>query len=245
MSSCTLPARELERIRRARRDPVRSQPDYLILRYLVNHLERVLGEIAHPVDDVLDLWCGTQPYRDLLPPHTRHVSMDIDDRYGTPDVISEEFLPFPNNSFDLILFTEAFYYLTDPGAGAAELARVLRPGGTLVLTVPLVWEYDRRIVEHRYTGPGLAEVFEKWDEVRIWENGGYSVAWATLTGRILRGIDELLPPPARRLLRPVFAAVTVAMNGVATLLANGEARWHTSPFVLPMGLLLTARSPGG
>ncbi len=241
--SLTLPSDQLERIRRTRRHPARTQSDYLILRHLVNHLERVLEEVRHPVDDVLDLYCGTQPYRDLVPPHTRYVAMDIDDRYGTPDVVSSEFLPFPDDSFDLILFSEAFHYAEDPPGAVEELKRVLRPGGTLVLTVPLVWEYDRRIVERRYTGPHLAQLFGGWDELRVWENGGYSVAWATLTGRILRGIDELLPSGARRALRPVFTAANLALNFVATLLTKGEARWHTGPFVLPMGLLLTARRP--
>ena len=142
-----------------------------------------------------------------------------------------------------MLFTEAFHFVNDPHAGVRELRRVLRPGGTLVLTIPLVWEYDRRGSERRYTGPNLAELFEGWDELRVWENGGYSVAWATLSGRILRGIEELLPAPARRLLKPLFTLATVGMNGVATLLVKGEARWHRGPFVLPMGLLLTARRP--
>jgi SAM-dependent methyltransferase len=245
MTTSTLPDKELERIRRTRRYPVRTQPDYLILRFLVLHLENVLGQIRHPVDDVLDLWCGTQPYRDLVPPHRRYVAMDIDDRYGTPDVISDEFLPFPDASFDLILFTEAFHYLTDPRAAVEELARVLRPRGTLVLTVPLVWEYDRRIVERRYTGPQLAELFADWDDVWVLENGGYAVAWATVTGRIMRGIDQAVPSLARRLLRPLFAAAVYVMNIVATLLTRAEPRWHQGPFILPMGLLVRARRPNG
>jgi SAM-dependent methyltransferase len=240
--AATLPPHELDRIRRTRRHPARTQPDYLILRYLVNHLERVLDEIRHPVDDVLDLYCGTQPYRDLVPRTcatwrwTSMIAMALRrDLNGVP--------PVPDASFDLILFSEAFHYVTDPARGVEELRRVLRPRGTLVLTVPLVWEYDRRIVERRYTGPHLAELFAGWDDVRVLENGGYSVAWATLTGRILRGIEELLPARARRPLRPVFVGAALALNFVATLLTKGEARWHTGPFVLPMGLLLTAGRP--
>jgi hypothetical protein len=118
------PPSQLEEIRRTRRYPRRTDPYYLILRILVLHLESVLREIRHPVNDVLDLYCGTQPYRDLLPPHTRYVSLDIDERYGVPDVVSDEFLPFPDASFDLILFTEAFHYVTDP-AHAARLG--IRP----------------------------------------------------------------------------------------------------------------------
>ena len=52
---------------------------------------------------------------------------------------------------------------------------MLRPGGTLVLTLPLVWEYDRRIVERRYTGPGLAELFEGWDDV--WVGRSAATRW--------------------------------------------------------------------
>ena len=241
--SLRLPKADLDRIRRQRVHPGRTQPDYLILRFLVNHVERALSEIRHPVDDVLDVWCGTQPYRELLPPHVRYVGLDIDDRYGEQDVVSSEFLPFPDDSFDLVLFTEAFHFHADGRAAAQELKRVLRPGGTLVMTIPLVWEYDRRIAERRYTGPHLAELFDDWHEVRVRENGGYSVAWATLTGRILRGIDELLPQRARGPMKPLFTAATLVINFVATLLVKGEARWHRGPFVLPMGLLLTARRP--
>ena len=50
-----LPADELERIRRTRGILPAASADCLILRHLVNNLERVLQEIRHPVDDVLDL----------------------------------------------------------------------------------------------------------------------------------------------------------------------------------------------
>ena len=80
--------------------------------------------------DVLDLFAATQPYRDLLPAHETYVSMDIDEHYGPQDVVSDEFLPFADEAFDLILFTEGFHYVTEPEHGAGELRRVLRPGGT-------------------------------------------------------------------------------------------------------------------
>jgi SAM-dependent methyltransferase len=238
-----LPARDLARIRRTRRHPDRTQPDYLVLRVLVNELGRALGGIEHPVADVLDLFAATQPYRDLLPEHATYVSMDIDEHYGPQDVVSDEFLPFADAAFDLILFTEAFHYVTDPEHGVAELRRVLRPGGTLVLTLPLVWEYDRRIVEHRYTGPELARLFEDWDEVSVGEIGGYTVAWATLTGRILRGLSEAGPPPVRRVAGMLLPAASLAVNAIAGLLSRAERFWHSGPFILPMGLVLVARCP--
>jgi SAM-dependent methyltransferase len=45
-----------------------------------------------------------------------------------------EALPFPDETFDLVLCAQAIEHLLDPALGARELARVLVPGGTLVLT---------------------------------------------------------------------------------------------------------------
>ena len=214
-----------------------------MLRVLAHELQCALDRIEPPVTDVLDLFAATQPYRDLLPPHETYVAMDIDEHYGPQDVVSDEFLPFADEAFDLILFTEGFHYVAEPERGAAELRRVLRPGGTLVLTLPLVWEYDRRIVERRYTGPELAELFEDWDDVSVGEIGGYTVAWATLSGRILRGLSDFGPPLVRTTAGALLPAASLLLNAIAALLSRAERFWHSGPYILPMGLILVARRP--
>jgi SAM-dependent methyltransferase len=51
-----------------------------------------------------------------------------------------ERLPFPDESFDLVLLFEAIYYLSDAGRFLEETRRVLRPGGTLLMvTVNPQW----------------------------------------------------------------------------------------------------------
>jgi SAM-dependent methyltransferase len=45
-------------------------------------------------------------------------------------------LPFEDNRFDTVMLGEVIEHLVDPGAVLAEAARVLRPGGVCVLTVP-------------------------------------------------------------------------------------------------------------
>lgn len=47
-----------------------------------------------------------------------------------------EHLPFDDGSFDLAVVSLALCHLADPGDAVAELARVLRPGGALVITDP-------------------------------------------------------------------------------------------------------------
>ena len=238
-----LPAAQLERIRITRRHPARTSPDYLVLSVLVAELRATLAELG-PVGDVLDLFAATKPYRDLLPPHRTYTSMDIDEHYGPQDVVSHEFLPFADESFDLVLMTEAVHYLDDPAQAAAELNRVLRPGGVLVATAPLVWEFDRRTIERRFTGPELGELFAdpgRWSDVRVGEIGGYAVAWATITGRILRGFSEFGPSWSRSIASRLLPAASWVMNGVAAMLSRAELRWHSGPFVLPSGLIVRAR----
>jgi SAM-dependent methyltransferase len=45
-------------------------------------------------------------------------------------------LPFPDGEFDRVVAAEVLEHIPDDTAAMAELARVLRPGGTLAVTVP-------------------------------------------------------------------------------------------------------------
>ncbi|WP_217915397.1 glycosyltransferase [Miltoncostaea marina] len=237
---------EVERIRRSRRRPRPTQFDYLHIRRLVRDLSGALGALPPRPGglDVLDVFCGSRPYDDLLPAGSRITGMDIEDRYGRADVVSSEFLPFGDDSFDVVMCIEAFHYAPDPPHAVTEIARVLRPGGHAVIAVPLVWEYDRAVLEHRWTGPSLAALFRAWDDVTIVENGGRTVAWATLTGEMLSGLETILARgPARAVIRATFAAVYVALNGACAAMTLLDERTARSGRTLPMNLLLTARAP--
>ncbi|MDE3085136.1 MAG: class I SAM-dependent methyltransferase [Acidobacteriota bacterium] len=45
-------------------------------------------------------------------------------------------LPFPDGAFDRVIAAEVLEHIPDDAAAMAELARVLRPGGTMAVTVP-------------------------------------------------------------------------------------------------------------
>jgi len=60
-------------------------------------------------------------------------SMANDSRLSFSEAVAED-LPFPGESFDLVVSTTSFDHWEDQGAGLSECARVLAPAGRLVLT---------------------------------------------------------------------------------------------------------------
>lgn len=246
MSAPVVSAAELAAVRRSRRRPRPTQFDYLHLRRLVRDIRDALASVDSTVGDVLDVYCGSRPYDDLLPAGSRCIGLDVvGNPYGVADVVSDEFLPFEDASFDLVTCYEAFHYVEDPRHGAAEIRRVLRPGGAVLVSVPLVWEYDRRILEHRFTGPELRALFDGWDDVRVVENGGRVVVWATLTGSLLERVRRRIPDllGVGRAARWAFDPFYVVLNLVAGALDTLDERHSEGELTLPMNLLLTARRP--
>lgn len=235
--------RLLEEIRRTRIAPRPTRFDYLHLRHLRNDIATALRAVPTPVRDVLDVFCGARPYESLMPTGARVVGLDIDDAFGVADVVTEEFLPFPDGSFDLVFCTQAFYYVADPQAGADEIRRVLRPGGTAIITVPFVWEYDRTSFEHRFTGPELAGLFGEWEGVEVVENGGRAVVWATLTGSLTQAVERRVARGMlRHPLRPLFLLAYLAINAVGSAADALEPRWADSRLALSTNVLVSARS---
>jgi SAM-dependent methyltransferase len=235
----------VRKIRRTRRHPRWSQFDYLHLRYLNSDLERTLRAIEPPPQDVLDVFCGSRPYEDLLPPGARCIGFDIEGNpYGVADVESDEFLPFPDESFDLVTCIQAFQYVPEPRQGVEEIRRVLRPGGTAILTVTHVWEYDRTVLEHRFSGPDLAGLFQGWQDVDVQENGGRIVTWVSVTNLLLRALEQRLPERGlQRLGRLPFGAVYALLNGCGVVLTDLERDHGRGALALPTNLLVSARKP--
>jgi SAM-dependent methyltransferase len=60
-------------------------------------------------------------------------------------VAPAEAVPLPDRAFDGVLFLDVLEHVQDEGASLAEAARLLKPGGTLVVSVPhrgLLWRLD-------------------------------------------------------------------------------------------------------
>jgi SAM-dependent methyltransferase len=220
-------------IRRSRLYPRRTDHLYLHLRRLRDDLAAAIRGLH--VGDVLDVYCGARPYEPLFGARSRYVGLDIDDAYGCADVVSDEFLPFPDASFDLCLCTQAFYFVPEPAHAVAELARVLRPGGHAVLTLPVVYPGTERL----YAPLQLRELFAAWDDVTVVANGGTAVSVTTLSAYFAHQIEKRLPSHVG----PAFAALYVALNAAGEAADAFERRFLASADALPANLLVRATRP--
>jgi ArsR family transcriptional regulator len=136
---------------------------------------------ARPFDSLLDLGTGTGRLLELFAPlYARAVGMDASadmlavaranlDRAGIANAQVRlgdiHNLPFGRNSFDVVTIHQVLHYLDDPERALAEAARVLRPGGRLLVVdfAPHELEFLRDRHAHRRLGFGH-EPLRAWIE---------------------------------------------------------------------------------
>lgn len=115
---------------------------------------------------LLDVGCGTKPYRSLFAVNA-YIGLDIDSEASRQRGIADHLydgkaFPFADGSFDSILCNQVLEHVFNPEEFLGEIARVLKPGGKLLLTVPFVWDEHEQPYDYaRYSSFGLRALLEK------------------------------------------------------------------------------------
>lgn len=90
-------------------------------------------------------------------------------RFQCPEVFGDgHFLPFKDNSFDLVLSQAVMEHVYDPFLAAREIVRVLKPGGTLYCESAFMQPLHA-VPFHFFntTVWGIAKLFEDLEDVRV------------------------------------------------------------------------------
>ena len=127
---------------------------------------------------ILDLGCGTGTMLGYLRRFGEVEGVDADEQavrychargHAQVQLLESEALPYPDDSFDLLTALDVLEHIEDDRRALGEVARVLRPGGTFLATVPSypwMWgaqdeishhfrRYRLRQLEHRILAAGL------------------------------------------------------------------------------------------
>jgi SAM-dependent methyltransferase len=209
-------------------------------------LVRALIAEQNAVDPlVLDAGCGTGAFAASLAEQGVRVvavdarlpeALDPGVQYACTDVTA---LPFADATFDIVLLLDVLEHVRDERAALAQIARVLRPGGSLILTVPArkdLWSTRDELAGHlrRYDLEELrlALTSAGIEVLRI----GFWAATTLPLLRVSRSLSRRRPTALRAEERP-----PAALNAVLRPLLDWDvsralgAGWNTGSSLFAVG----------
>lgn len=153
-------------------------------------------------------------------------------------------LPLADQSVDTVLLVEVAEHLAAPGTALAEIARVLRPGGRLLMSVPFLYPiHDAPHDYQRWTAHGLTAILGRAGLAvellqpthRSTESAGLLLSLA-LAGQV---VEALRRRHWSLLLVPLLLAAILLVNLGCWLLARLLPDWPA----LTVGYRIEARKP--
>lgn len=198
------------------------------------------GELRTVSGTLLDVGCGAQPYRTLVPADVTYIGIDTadaKDRFGyhIPDTkyFTGDRWPVDDLVADTVLCTETLEHVLDPLSFLAEAKRSLRPGGRLILTVPFAARWHYVPFDYwRFTPSALKHLLGEsgFTQVEIYRRGNaltvacYKVSALMLPLLMPRGegsLRRLASRAAGLILSPLFAA-SIAVARLSLMQDGGD-----------------------
>jgi SAM-dependent methyltransferase len=163
----------------------------------------VRGRIGALRGTVLDVGGGRDaPHDEAWNPSVRLIRLDVSAAHR-PDVVADATrLPVGDGRLDAVTMFEVLEHVASPWAMIDEARRVVRPGGALLGSAPLVWPIHGDPDDYfRFTEAGLRAMLTGFEAVTVIPIGNHvSAAWILLSARsrIARSLNPALRGIGRR-----------------------------------------------
>jgi SAM-dependent methyltransferase len=238
--------------------PPSANPLAFRLRCVVDLQLRSIAKFLRPAASrlqghVLDVGAGESPWKDWLPGNCSYHAIDVpnSDEFGMTSGRNDGLIyfdgrniPFPASTFDGVLCIEVLEHAKDPEPLLADIARVMKPEGLLLLTVP--WSarcHHRPHDYHRFTKEQLGILLSRT---------GFVAIEILERGSDVGAIANKLTVLALRMLKPSFKPdklITMPLGvGVAAVAAIALLSAHVCDWLGkgskddPLGYFVMARS---
>ena len=127
---------------------------------------------------LLDIGSGDQPYGKILPEAvTRYDSLDVERRHPQQTYVTSaaKMDGVPDAEYDSAMSFSVLEHVPDPWQALRHIHRVLKPGGSLILTVPHLSRLHEEPHDYfRFTHYGLTRLLEDsgFEVIELERNGG-------------------------------------------------------------------------
>ncbi len=226
-----------------------EQPDYWWYRARADLLHSALGRFLGEPAIVLDVGSADGPSVGWMRGDHRRFAIDVDPRGLVPGdgvCASALALPFADETFDVVGAFDVVEHCEPEATAMSELARVIAPGGRLLLSVPAyqwAWsDHDVRAGHHRrYTEARLRTAVERAGFVVRRATYGFTAVFPLFVAeRLARRLhrDSEQPDPGLTKVSPILEKLLIRLSRVDSRLL----RDHDLPF--GSSIFLAAVKPG-
>jgi len=169
------------------------------------------------VRNLLDVGGRGKPYASFFSGCvTNHYVLDVAPASSVDVVGDARDMPFSDVSMDVVLITQVLEHVPDPVAVIGEIRRVLKPGGTLLLSVPSIFPQHGSPGDYwRYMPQGLQWILRDFESVNVRGEAGTIPSIFLVLNVYLQLVTGPLP-----LLQELLRWTICPLNNLAGLLAG-------------------------
>lgn len=176
-------------------------------------LEKHIKEFSLKIDNrfplILDVGSRKQPYKSIFR-FQNYIAIDIEK--GEVDLIADICnLPLKEGIADLVICTEVLEHVQNTEEALKNLDRVIKKGGYLILSTPLLIGEHEFVDYFRFTEPALRYYLEKY---------GFEILELKRQGGIFSALYGILRYVPSQILPPTTNAPSSLQNDQKTVLKN-------------------------